>query len=400
MNKFIQKATSGALALSTTITLTGIGMIGTAVAAPVTQANAELTVVRSLTASTHKIDFRVALTTDIKSIKLEYRIKPSGTATVPLSLATTSALLPGSDDTITVNSTASTGWTNTKSTPGELLISKAGGTGALTTGNPISISLSAITNNSSVASGSNVECDAVANSDTCYILISTYANDNGTSLIDAGVATYTVITGTTVTATVDPSLTFTVAGITTLTAINTNDSNAACTGADVAATSTSIPFGNITVGVSKCGQQSITVGTNAQLGYKVYHKFVGTAPASDMMVGTNASNNIDPYANGATWAIPTAFSAAPTGSANVDSGWFGARVVTPGNMSPGIGQFATSNFYAPPAVTANLGNLVMDKTTPDSGNSPTYVTYKILAGASQPADSYTGTMVYNVVATY
>ncbi|HSI20507.1 MAG TPA: hypothetical protein VLA04_02230, partial [Verrucomicrobiae bacterium] len=272
-------------------------------------------------------------------------------------------------------------------------------TGSAVTQNDFVIVLSTITNPSSTVSGGN-ECDAVANSDTCYIRIETHTEDtvaeidSATYREDTGVTTFTVVTPVTVTATVDPSLTFTVAAVTSGN-LSTNDSNASCAN-PVTSTSTTLPFGNLGIGIAanRCSQHSLAVATNAPSGYDVYFKFVGTNP----LTGTIGSNNIDVFANSsATFGSPQLFNVDPTGtSANVNSGWIGLR-------STDIGGFG-SNLYAPPAVnnSSTVGDSVMTSSGPDlgTGSNIKYVTLKIAVNALQPADTYTGTAQYNVVARY
>ena len=400
MKHQLKKFVSTLMILSTSFSLTGLGLVSSAHAALVTASSATLTDVRSLTSSNHTVAFHVVGTTNVKAIKLQYRTQASIGSAVPTSLVTSAASLPGaSNDTITVNSTPATGWTLDKSTPGTFLITNSSGTGTLVASDPISVEVDTITNNDATASGGGA-CDTVSNSETCYIRITTYSDTGATTPIDNGVVSYTVITPVTVTATVDPSLTMTVAGITSLATLNSNDANAACTGNDITATATTIPFSNIQVSVPECAQQSVSIATNAAGGYIAYAKFVGSTPATDMMQGTTTTNNIDPFtAGGATWGAPAVW-ADPTGAANVNSGYLGQRVKNPGSMSPDVSGFGTSNFYAPPAVTTAIGNQIMNNSTTDPGTSPTYVTYKIEAGPGQPADTYTGKVVYNAVATF
>src|SRR5690606_31878205 len=109
------------------------------------------------------------------------------------------------------------------------------------------------------------ECDVVANSETCYLRIATFADGDTVpyvgSPIDNGVATFTTVVPTTVTAVVDPSLTFTITRVTATSSLmetinNGGDPDADCSAsADVTASATTIEFGNVRVGQYKCAQQ-------------------------------------------------------------------------------------------------------------------------------------------------
>lgn len=395
----LRKVVSSLLTFSTAVTLSGIGMVASAYASPLTETQVQLSDVRSTLSSTYTISFKVAQTTNIKGFRFIYSTTPSGSAVEPTSMSTTGASI----STFTKNgSDISSGWTLGASTDGTLDVTKAAGTGALSAGDLILFTFAGINNTDATTSGGN-QCDSVANSETCYVRITTYNTDTvgsfgaGTT-IDTSVGSYTVISPVTVTATIDPSLTFTLTGVASG-SLAGNDANANCS-SNVTSTATTVPFGNVAVNTPKCGQHSLAVATNAQNGYKTYNKFIGTSP--NLMTGTISSSNVvNPYTG--TFGTPTAWTAQPTGTTtNTNTAWIGMRVVTPGSQSPGIGGFNGSDLYAGPAVnsTSTLGNTVMNSSGPDLGTSVTYVTYKFWTNALAPADTYTGTMVYNAIAKY
>lgn len=388
-----RKLVSGVLSLSTALTLGGLGLVSSAYALPLTETFVTLGDSRGASSSTYIVSFKVASATSIKSMKFTFANRASGAVVVPPSWDGSSAtLLSVKKNTVAAGSFA----INTSdATNGNLSISDSSGI-AVAAGNTLEITLGAIVNNSATVSGGN-ECDTIANSDTCYVRVTTYSNDDLTGAIDASVASYTVVSSVQVQATVDPSLTFTVSAVNSGN-IAGNDSNASCAN-PVTSTTTTLPFGNLGVGIAKnkCTQHSLAVATNANFGYDTYLKFIGAAAASNMMEGTISGNNIDPYTG--TFGTPTAFSADPTGvTANVNTGWLGVRSTT-------IGAFGGSNLYAGPTVNNDgtgtaPGDKVMTKASPDLGTTPTYVTYKIAVNSLQPSDTYTGTAVYNVVAKY
>src|SRR5262249_4614520 len=110
------------------------------------------------------------------------------------------------------------------------------------------------------------------------------------------------------------------------------------------------------------------------------------------MTGVYSANNIDPFI--APWGTPTTWTD-PTGSTpNDNTGWVGANTtdtdVTGWSASP-------SQKFGTISATANI---VMQKSSSDNGSAPVYVTYAIEANVFQPADTYTGTLIYNALPTY
>lgn len=388
-----RKLVSGALSLTTAVALSGLGALN-AYAAPLTNSFVTLSDSRGSQVSTYVIDFNVVSTTNIKGFKFVFSNKPSGSVVVPTSFDGTSGTLDYVKLQGNPVGTFAGTFTNANGAGGGVItLADAGaGTGAPGTTNTIEISLSTITNNDATDVSGN-QCDSVANSETCYVRITTYSDNTLATPLDTSVASYTVISPVTVTATVDPSLTFTVSAVVN-TSIVLNDTTTACQNSNTS-TATTLPFGNLGVGVSKnrCAQHSLAVATNAVGGYDTTMKFLGT----ELMTGTISGDNIDVFAgHAASYAVPQLFDIDPTGSVkNVDTGWLGYRSTT-------IGTFSGSALYAPPVVNATptQGDKVMTKATPDLGTSPTFVTYKIAVNALQPADTYTGTLVYNVTAKY
>jgi hypothetical protein len=414
------KLISGLLTITTSLSFSAMGLASTAFAAPITEAQTWLSDSRSATASQHTFFFKVPSTTSIGAIRFAYRIAPVITAAAPSGLTTTAASLVGGlittgatlvNGTVT-GGTQSTVWTSTVTTAALPYITKAAGTGALTANITVAAQLSNITNNNGTITGAG-ECDTVTSSDTCYVGVTTFnttattpqitdvTTTTPTNSIDFAWFTYTVLSAVTVTATVDPSLTFTLAGVASG-AIGTNDTNASCSGTNVTTTASTVPFGNMTVGAgnAKCGQHDMRVATNAANGYITYMKFLGATAAANTMQGIVTTNNIDPWTG--TWGTPTAFTPGFGTVSNVNSGFIGARVVVAAGQTPGVAGFASSNVYAGPEVnnTNTYTNAVMNSNSPDAGSAASFTTYKFMVSALQPADTYTGTVLYMVSPKY
>jgi hypothetical protein len=237
------------------------------------------------------------------------------------------------------------------------------------------------------------------NAESDYAQIQLYSDTGGASPTDAGTTSFTVVSPITVSAVVDPYMTFTVAGVTSN--FGTVDPDLSSNGgtAITGTTGTVIPFSNIQVAAKKYAMQSLSVRTNSGNGYNVYQKM--TTPqvsGSDTVMNGTGSNKMDPFiGTSATWGSPQLWSS-PTGNStpNTNTGWLGMRTT-------GVSAFVGADKWAPPAtVSTATGNIVKSSTTPDNGliGTTTYVTYQIEVNAFQPSDSYSGTMQYNVVAPY
>jgi len=216
-----------------------------------------------------------------------------------------------------------------------------------------------------------------ASSDTCYVLITTkYTN----STVDTGAASFTVTATTTATATVDPSLTFTVAGVAATTATNGVTTTQA-------STYNTLPFGHFQATSSQIVAQALSVATNAQNGYYVYAAMTG------VMTGTYGST-ISPFNLSTAWDTPIAWTA-PTGvtSGNGYNAFIGANT---SDTRIGSGWASASAKFS--AINTTF-NPVEFTNAPDNGTS-VYVTYKMQTSVYQQADTYTGTLKYSVVPTY
>ncbi|MAF79585.1 hypothetical protein CL629_00700 [bacterium] len=111
---------------------------------------------------------------------------------------------------------------------------------------------------------------------------------------DRGSLRVAIIDDVTVTATVDTSFTFTVAGV---------SAGTACIGTSTAAasTATTIPFGTLTTAASSTLCQTLTVSTNAASG------FIVTVFADQTL--TSGSNDIDYFADGVQTIVPIGWTA-------------------------------------------------------------------------------------------
>ena len=258
---------------------------------------------------------------------------------------------------------------------------------------PITFDVEGITNAPVAAPPTGCTPNPTNNSSgTCYLRIQTYNTETiatmqaetAANIIDNVTIAYTVNTGVSVTAKVDPSLTFTVAGVAQGQAANGQTTSAA-------SDYNSLPFGYLAVGTPKYLAQDIYTKTNANNGYTVSAKM---SAAMTSVYG----NDIDPfYANKdshITWATPAAW-ASPNGTVkNSDTGWLGMNT----NNGSNIGGWGTpAGVWGPLQTSANN---VRVSTTPDLGTAATRISFAIEINVYQPADSYSGTLLYSCVPQY
>jgi|GEM_PF-3071578 len=391
----LQKVLSSIVTLATVFSFSGFGLVASAEAAQLT--NASIVMSSSIAGATgvsHQILFDIASGgNNLQEVDLQYSTTPSGSATMPTNLALGASSLDGSANSgNAASSDATSNWAldKTNSATGLLKLTRTAGAVAVTTSEAYQFTINGIGNNDETSA-----CDAVANSDSCFIRITTKTTTGGT-VLDTSTISYTVVDAVQVTATVDPILTFTVTGVS---GTSLQDSSNVGSGTGVTTTSTTLPFANVTVGTPKIAQQQLNTETNDNNGYFVYGKFIttGNVVMKGLAVTSNVISKFIGSASNATWASPKAW-ASPTGTTqNINSAWLGVRT-----SDTDVANFGTTNFYAPPDVLNDTvtGQAVSKSTGPDNGTSPIYVTFKIEANAFQPADQYAGTWQYNVVPSY
>ena len=400
MKQYLHKTLTLAISLATALSFS---LGATAMAAGQLQ-NASLTMTDSRPGQTSSqaYSFHVAGTTAIAHINLTYAKTPSGAPVIPDGFSAAGAT---ANVTVTAGGAPVAGWTSTVSGGNQVIDLGAQTTGILTSGATVSFTLNSIVNGAINQGTSCAEANGLAfnaNADTCYVRITTYATADLSQPIDATSVSYTLVSPISVSATVDPILTFVVTGVTAAN-IAVNDPNATVAGGTpMLTTPTACGFGNITVGIPKLCQQDLNVLSNDQNGYTVFQQFQNAQSENAPLAGTYLTNVINTFtSNGATWSGTSATArvwAAPTGAKNASSAWIGSRT-----SNAGVTGFNNSDFYAPPAVVgvnAGTGNAVMYSTVPDNGSGHSYVTYKIGADAFQPSDTYTGIVTYNAVPTY
>jgi hypothetical protein len=221
---------------------------------------------------------------------------PSGTCNTPDNLTTTGATEGA------VTGLTGANWTVTAGTNG-LVIYHAQTPENVSAGTVMSLGFGSIINSQI----DDCQPGNDASTDTCYVRITTYANDAASTIVDTTIVSYTIISAVTVSARVDPTFTFVVGGV----AANQVRSDIT---SSVASTYNTLPFGNLTAGTPKYATHQLNVTTNTQGGYTV------SARVATPLTGVYTSNNIDPFIG--AWSAPTTWTE-PTGSTpNDNTGWF------------------------------------------------------------------------------
>ncbi len=208
--------------------------------------------------------------------------------------------------------------------------------------------------------------------DTGYFgKVTTYTDNTCATPVDTTTVEFIYTTGQSVSVSVDPSLTFSVAG---------TASSTACNGATSNVTTTSSTFGTVTSSTNKIAVQNLTVTTNASSGYTTYVRY--TAPP------TSGSNTIADHSG--TNASPTAFSAAGTAA-------FG---YTTNDATLGTGT--ANRFTSTPDVWAayTTSNAEVAYSATGASSQTTCVGHEVGISGTTPAGSYTTTVVYTATPVY
>ncbi|MBU0648174.1 hypothetical protein KJ855_03260 [Patescibacteria group bacterium] len=193
----------------------------------------------------------------------------------------------------------------------------------------------------------------------------------------------------TVSATVQSSLTFAIAGISNA---GNNCPNADATGTtDITTTSTTIPFGTMTVDDSKIGCQELTVSTNATNGYIVtveQNNDLTSAGTDTIDEFDGADGNTDTYTTPEVWVQPK--DATPT----THTGYFG---FTSDDATANSGNYASYKYAG--YQDDNSPYEVAKETGPVSSEVDV-VSYQLEVAQLQEAGVYTNTLMYICTATF
>ena len=209
------------------------------------------------------------------------------------------------------------------------------------------------------------------------IILTAGASDSGTTRV-------AIISPVVVTAAVDTSFTFTVAGLGGGTTVN----GLVTTGSS---TATSIPFGSLTANTASSAAQQLSVSTNSSYGFAVTVK-------TDQQLRSSSGADIDGFNNGSFVTTPISW-VPPTQSISNENTWghwgLTSNDATFGASNPfdvgGAGELFVSASTTPVQVFRHDGP--SDGTTPNIGRAS--VAYQVEVSALQEAgNDYTATLTY------
>ena len=283
-------------------------------------------------------------TTAIGCIEVDLNTEADGSGSAPSGISTASQTLVGTD-------LVGAGWSADNS----------GGNGTLRITNASAESPS--------ASG-EVEWGNITNGDTpdetYFAIFTTYETDSCTTVVDNTVVAFVYTDGSLVELSIEPTLTFTVAGVGTGVTVNDEDTT-------ITTTATSIDFDNsVDAGNNGVSAHELTVATNAPGGYTVYIRHTGDL--------SNGSHDIANLA--ATNATPDDFTAAGI------EGW--------GYTTESLGRFLTNQWAG--FTTSN--EPVMENITATTTDDVNLVGHQVGIEATTPAGTYQTTIIYTVASTY
>lgn len=321
---------------------------------------------------TYQFRFTTSVTTAIKQITILICDAASGTCNTPSGFSSTGA-------TRTSDNLAGSSKTDTVNVNGTLTL--VAGTPSTQSTQAMFIDYTTITNPST------------ANT-TYYARITTYS-DTGTTVIDTATVAFAVLNSTSiaVTANVDPTLTFSVAGIA---GTGSNSVNSANLTNGVTTTATSIPFGTLTAASAKVAAQDITITTNASSGYTVTASHSATSQAGFPPLVSGSTNNVDAFSG--TNGTPTTWSSPAGSSANTNTGYFG-YTTEDSSLCSGTATRFTSSGGNKWAGSTTLGQEVACSAGGVSSET-TRIGYEIEVNNLQPPGSYSGTVVLIATPTY
>ncbi len=212
---------------------------------------------------------------------------------------------------------------------------------------------------------------------TYYGVFETFSNTDCSTggPVDSATVAFIYKDGELVQLTVDPTLTFTCAGVASGQPINGATTNTTSVGSG-------IDFGNITSATKGVSAHDLQVSTNATGGYTLYTRHTGALSNGTDNIdwsggGSNASPTSFPAAGTEAWGYTTDDNALLTGTAD--------RFTSPANQ---WAKFETSN------------EIVGDSASATSGTETTRVGHQVGISATTPAGTYQTTVVYTVASTY
>ncbi len=349
-----------------TLALPEVALAGTLTSASLTMSDP-----RPTTSSTHTIAWTEATDATLKCILYKYTDTPVS-STAPGGLTSTTAVKS------TFSGITAGSWTLDASVNGTLKLTNAGGeepggSSALTA---VSTAFTTITN---------------PNAGTFFVQISDFTNtDCATGPIDNVTIASVTTAGTLISATINPALTFTVAGLgngtTVKSGVTTENGGGNLNCASQTATAVSFPTNMSPATNYTCGQ-SLTTTTNATGGYSVTLR--GLNAGSDFLRGV--SNPAITITDGTgTNASPAAY--------GTPSEEFAYTSSDAGLSSGTTTRFSASDTWAKVGFTGSSEEVAYNNVPVNA--EAINIGYRIRFAGTSEATTYTGTVLYTCVVTF
>jgi len=191
-----------------------------------------------------------------------------------------------------------------------------------------------------------------------------------------------------VTATIDPSITFTIDSTG-----STNTSSGACgvgttlSPGAIYTTGDQVIFGSLSLGSFNQLGQRLTCVTNASGGYVV------TAYEAGVMKNINTATTIPDTLCGGASCSPS--NATPWSIVDNSRSEFGYTMTNVSSNIPFI-----EGYFKPFGIGSDNAQKIMERTTLPSGNESAYICYRLSVTTSQEAGDYEGKIVYTATATF
>jgi hypothetical protein len=219
---------------------------------------------------------------------------------------------------------------------------------------------------------------AVVNGDTAdtgyYGVFSTYSDQSCSSLNESITVQFIYTEGQQVSLTVDPSFSFTVAGVASAATVNSETTT-------VTSTSTTVPFGLVTTADNEVAAQDLEIGTNAQNGYFIYMR--QTAALTNGTSDTIDAVSVD---TACSYAAPDTFSTPGTEA-------FG---FTTNDADVSSGNYIANNWCD----VTGTNQVVGTNTAPPAGTDTVRVGYQVGVSAATEPGTYSNTIIYTATPTY
>lgn len=313
LKNFMTRGVLGLFVVATVAT----ALSGVASAAQITARSVTIGSSAPSASTSYSFAFSVPTTTAVKSVDFQACTTASGACTTPSGFSISGSSLASQPTGLG----SASGWTANTATAGSLRIVNSGN--ATVSGANQTVTFNSVTNPSS------------ANS-TYFFRITTYSTATWTTAIDAGVVATSTAGQITVTASVDETLTFTLASAT-------------------------VALGTLSSSSTASGTSTMTASTNATTGYSI------TVNGTTLTSGVNT--------------IPAL---ATNGSSTTNTPQFGINLVA--NTTPSVGSAASGSGSGAAATNYN------------TANSFRFVTGETVASSSVPtnSNSYTTSYIANI----